>query len=147
MSTRYLGTTIVNGKGFTFSRLPIFKKFYWASNTILRAVNKPSEEVIMELIYACCSNGVSVATDARLRHCNKQRSQTLIRIQLQGDYQNSSGNHLVSYHWSNIHCLALDSSQPDCHSHWPQLSGREFLISCFSSLTTCQFLFNYDLYY
>ena len=46
----YLGTTIVNRKGFTFSSVTDLKKFYRASNAILRAVRKPSEEVIMQLI-------------------------------------------------------------------------------------------------
>ena len=50
----YLGTTIVNRKGFTFSSVADLKKFYRASNAILRAINKPSEEVIMHLIYTCC---------------------------------------------------------------------------------------------
>ena len=50
----YLGTTIVNRKGFTFSLVADFKKFYRASNAILRAVNKLSEEVMMHLIYTCC---------------------------------------------------------------------------------------------
>ena len=53
-SITYLGTTIVNKKGFTFSSSNDLTKFYRASNSILRATNKPSEEVMLHLVYSCC---------------------------------------------------------------------------------------------
>ena len=53
-SISYLGTTIVSKKGITFSSSNDLTKFYRASNSILRAVNKPSEEVMMHLLYSCC---------------------------------------------------------------------------------------------
>ena len=50
----YLGTTIMNNKGFSFSSTNDLSKFYRASNSILRAINKPSEEVLIHLLYSCC---------------------------------------------------------------------------------------------
>ena len=53
-SITYLGTTITNNKGITFSSKNDLTKFYRASNSILRAAKKPSEEVMMQLLYSCC---------------------------------------------------------------------------------------------
>ena len=50
----YLGTSIASKKGLTFSASNELSKFYRASNSILRAVNKPSEEVLLQLLYSCC---------------------------------------------------------------------------------------------
>ena len=38
----YLGTTIINNKGLYFSSTSDLSKFYRASNSILRAINRPS---------------------------------------------------------------------------------------------------------
>ena len=43
----YLGATIVSDKGFAFSSSNDLTKFYRASNSILRAVKQPSEEVMI----------------------------------------------------------------------------------------------------
>ena len=53
-SISYLGTTIVNNRGISFSCSEDVSKFYRASNSILRAVHKPSEEVLIQLLYTCC---------------------------------------------------------------------------------------------
>ena len=50
----YLGTTITSNKGLAFSNANDLSKFYRASNSILRAVKQPSEEVLMQLLYSCC---------------------------------------------------------------------------------------------
>ena len=61
-SITYLGTTIVNKKGISFSSTNDLSKFYRASNSLLRAVNKPSEEVMMQLLYSCCIPILSYAS-------------------------------------------------------------------------------------
>ena len=53
-SIKYLGTTIESNKGFTFSSTKDLAKFYRASNSILRVVKKPSEEIQLHLLYANC---------------------------------------------------------------------------------------------
>ena len=50
----YLGTTVTSKKGISFSSTNDLTKFYRASNTILRATRKPSEEVMLHLLYTCC---------------------------------------------------------------------------------------------
>ena len=61
-SVTYLGTTIMNNKGFSFSSTNDLSKFYRASNSILRAINKPSEEVLIHLLYSCCIPILSYAS-------------------------------------------------------------------------------------
>ena len=58
----YLGASIVSKKGITFSSANDLTKFYRASNSILRANNKPSEEVLMQLLYSCCIPILSYAS-------------------------------------------------------------------------------------
>ena len=58
----YLGTTIINNKGFAFSPSTDLSKFYRASNSILRATTKPSEEVLLQLLYSCCIPILSYAS-------------------------------------------------------------------------------------
>ena len=53
-SITYLGATIINKKGIAFSSSNDLTKFYRASNSILRAKNKPSEEVMLHLLYSSC---------------------------------------------------------------------------------------------
>ena len=61
----YLGTTICNKKGFTFSSSNDLAKYYRATNAILRAVNRPSEEVLMTLLYSCCMPILSYACSVK----------------------------------------------------------------------------------
>ena len=61
----YLGTTIFSKKGFTFSSSNDLAKYYRATNAILRAVNRPSEEVLMTLLYSCCMPILSYACSVK----------------------------------------------------------------------------------
>ena len=61
-SITYLGATITNDKGFSFSASNDLTKFYRASNSILRAVKQPSEEVLIHLLYSCCIPILSYAS-------------------------------------------------------------------------------------
>ena len=63
-SITYLGATLTSKKGFAFSPSNDLAKFYRASNSLLRATNKPSEEVMLHLLYSCC---VPVLTHAPLK--------------------------------------------------------------------------------
>ena len=61
-SITYLGTSIHSNKGLVFSSCHDLTKFYRASNSILRAVNKPSEEIMLQLLYSCCIPILSYAS-------------------------------------------------------------------------------------
>ena len=53
-SIKYLGTTIVSSPSFAFSAKNDLTCFYRASNSILNVLNRPSEEVSMQLLYTNC---------------------------------------------------------------------------------------------
>ena len=53
-SIRYLGTTIVSGPGFQFSSADDLLNFYRSANSILNALQKPSDEVLMQLLFTNC---------------------------------------------------------------------------------------------
>ena len=53
-SNKYLGVNITAGKRFeTPTRKPLMS-FYCSANTILNVLNKPSEQVLMKLLYSSC---------------------------------------------------------------------------------------------
>ena len=53
-SIKYLGVTVVSEKGIHFSAVDDLRNFYRAANSILNTLNKPNEEVQMQLLYANC---------------------------------------------------------------------------------------------
>ena len=61
-SITYLGTTVTSKKGISFSSTNDLTKFFQASNAILRATRKPSEEILMHLLYTCCIPILSYAS-------------------------------------------------------------------------------------
>ena len=50
----YLGTTIVSDKGFRFSATNDIRKFYRSANSLLTVLHKPSENILMQLLYTNC---------------------------------------------------------------------------------------------
>ena len=72
----YLGTSIVNDKGFSFSCERELTKFYRASNSILKAVSKPSGEILLQLLYSNCIPILTYACAVKqypsklMQHCN-----------------------------------------------------------------------------
>ena len=79
----YLGTTIENNKGISFSSRNDLSKFYRASNSILRAVNKPSEEILIHLVYTCCipiltyASAVKVFSSRQMQDCTTAANDAL----------------------------------------------------------------------
>ena len=97
-SVTYLGTTIVNDKGVSFSCENELTKFYRASNSILKAVSKPSEEILLQLLYANCIPILTYACAVKqypskmMQNCNTAVNDALRMI--------------FGYHrWESIRCL------------------------------------------
>ena len=82
-SITYLGATITNKKGISFSNSCDLSKFYRASNSLLRAVKRPSEEVMMHLIYSCCipiltyASAVKVFSYRQMQDCTTATNDAL----------------------------------------------------------------------
>ena len=60
---KYLGITVVSGNFFNCSVQKLLNKFYRSSNSILNVTRKPSENVLMKLLYCCCVPNLTYASD------------------------------------------------------------------------------------
>ena len=75
-SIKYLGATIESRKGFEYSSSKDLSSFYRASNSILRAVKKPSEEIQLHLLYSNCipiltyASAVKQFSSRQMQDCN-----------------------------------------------------------------------------
>ena len=60
---KYLGVTILAGTQFTTSHLKPLVKFRSAANTVLNVHHRPSEQILMKLLYATCVPHLTYASD------------------------------------------------------------------------------------
>ena len=60
---KYLGVTIVSGKEFSCSPRKCLAAFYRTSNTILNVIRKPSNKVMMKLLYSIAVPNLTYASD------------------------------------------------------------------------------------
>ena len=75
-SISYLGVSIVSDRGFCVSAANELRTFYRAANSILTAIQKPSEEIVMQLLYTNCvpiityACGIKCFSSRDMRDCN-----------------------------------------------------------------------------
>ena len=55
---KYLGATIISGKCFGFSSKSDLASFYRASNSVLNVLTKPSEQILLVIVYKLCTHYV-----------------------------------------------------------------------------------------
>ena len=85
-SINYLGVSIVSDRGFCFSAANDLRNFYRASNSILSALQKPSEEVLMKLLSTNCipvisyASGIKQYSAQEMRDCNTAINDAIRRI-------------------------------------------------------------------
>ena len=85
-TTTYLGMKIVSNRGFTFSAEDDLMSFYRAFNAILSTRGKPSDEILMQLMYTNCvsiltyGNGVKEFSSRQMTDCNTAVNNAIRRI-------------------------------------------------------------------
>ena len=62
---KYIGVTVLGGKTISFSAKYDIRSFHRASNAILRSGTRPSESVLMNLLYSNCVPILSYACAAK----------------------------------------------------------------------------------
>ena len=83
---KYLGVTVVAGSNISFSPRPAMSSFYRSINSILSIFRKPSELVLMNLLYSNCVPCLTYASDvvefscAEMRQCNVALNDAICRI-------------------------------------------------------------------
>ena len=63
---RYLGTTILSGKSFSFSAKSELRAFYCSANSLLSAKIKPNEPVLMSLLFSVCVPTITYASEVKV---------------------------------------------------------------------------------
>ena len=85
-SITYLGVTLESNKGLTFSAKSEIRTFHRAGNSILSVLQKPSEEVLIELLYTNCVPIVTYACNVKsfsagdMRDCNTAINDAIRKI-------------------------------------------------------------------
>ena len=85
-SVKYLGVTIVSERGLSFSAIKEIQTFYRAANAILTILNKPNEDVLMQLLYTNCVPIISYACNVKvfsaqdMRDCNTAINNAIRKI-------------------------------------------------------------------
>ena len=63
---KYLGCTLISNKGkLTFSNRSELCSFYGSSNSVLRAVCRPNELVLMKLLYSVCVPSLTYCAEVK----------------------------------------------------------------------------------
>ena len=82
----YLGTTIVANDSLSFSCQSDLSKFYRSFNSLISAVQKPNELVLMNLLYANCVPTLSYVAEVKdltsreMNDCNVALNNSIRRI-------------------------------------------------------------------
>ena len=63
---KYLGCTVISGKKLTFSAKPHLRSYYCAANSLLGAVKRPNDLVLMKLLYSNCVTVLTYAAEVRV---------------------------------------------------------------------------------
>ena len=85
-SISYLGVKIESNRGLCFSAADDLRTFYRAANSILTALHKPSEEILMQLLYTNCVPILSYACNIKqfsaqdMRNCNTAINDAIRKI-------------------------------------------------------------------
>ena len=76
---KYLGIYVIAGKRFSSSSRKPLASFYGTANTILNVLRKPSEQVLMHLLYANCVPKLTYACEIR-SHSSGEMSQMDVAV-------------------------------------------------------------------
>ena len=79
---KYLGTTIVNKSGLSFSAAPELLSFYRSVNLILNIINKPDEVTQMHLLISVLSHACAIKefSSRELLDCNTAVNDAIRKI-------------------------------------------------------------------
>ena len=97
-SIKYLGVIISSNKGFAFSAKNDLRNFYRSSNSILNSLHKPSEPVLMHLLYANCVPTLTYACSVKTFSAKEMQECTTAL--------NNAIRRIFTFHrWESVRCL------------------------------------------
>ena len=74
---KYLGVTVLAGPCFSTSHLKPLINFRSSANTVLNVNRKPSEQILMKMLYATCIPHLTYAIDVIQYSVNQMHSMTV----------------------------------------------------------------------
>ena len=131
-SITYLGVLIVSEKGFTISASNNLRSFYRAANSILTAIQKPSEEILMQLLYTNCIPIISYASAIKsfssrdMSDCNTAINNCIRRIFSYNRWE-STRSLRESLEYRSIYEIFANSTEKfhSCLAHHPNSILRQ----------------------
>ena len=95
---KYLGVTLVTENGFYCSATGPRSSFYRSSNSILRVLKKPSEQVLLYLLYSICVPNITYACEV-VSYSYKEKNSLHVAV-------NDAVRRIFSYNrWESIKVL------------------------------------------
>ena len=95
---KYLGITVVTEKEFYCSAKKVRANFYRSSNSILNVLKRPSEPVLMKLLYSICVPNVTYASEV-VNYNHKEKESLHVAV-------NDAIRRIFSYNrWESIKTL------------------------------------------
>ena len=123
----YLGTTIVAGSTLSFSCKKELSCFYRSINSLLSAVQKPNEIVLMNLLYSNCVSSLSNAAEVKVLS-SKEMNDCNVAL-------NDSIRRIFSYNrWESTRFLRQQLSFPNITEIFNSRSTR-FITQCLNGAT------------
>ena len=106
---RYLGATLVSGSSFSFNPSGDLRNFYASFNSIFNSSTRPSEVVLMRLLFTNCVPNLSYAADVKdLSSADMAKFNTAI---------NDAIRKIFSFHrWESIRSLRAGLGYPDIYT-------------------------------
>ena len=102
---KYLGVTIVAGKKFSTTYVKPLMKFRSTANTILNVGHRPSEQVLMKLLYSICVPSLTYASEV-CEYSSSQMQPLTVAL-------NDCIRRIFSYHrWESVRYLRLSMGYP-----------------------------------
>ena len=102
---KYLGVTVVAGATFTTSHLKPLISFRSTANTILNVHQRPSEQILMKMLYAACVPHLTYAADV-VQYSAAQMQQLNVAL-------NDCIRRIFTYNrWESVRFLRLSFGYP-----------------------------------
>ena len=102
---KYLGVNVVAGKTFSTSHLKPLIKFRSSANTVINIHKKPSEQVMLKLLYSMCIPNMTYASDV-LQYSSRQMQSMNVAL-------NDCFRRIFGYNrWESVRFLRLSFGYP-----------------------------------
>ena len=114
---KYLGVTVLAGPHFTASHLKPLINFRSTANTVLNVNRKPSEHILMKMLYATCVPHLTYASDVIQYSVNQMHSMNV--------FLNDCIRRIFTYNrWESVRYVRISFGYPSLTEIFEKNSTR-----------------------